>query len=189
MIIRGDLMDSREIKAIVEALLFTWGDPLGLDDISDIIEIDKKTLKEIIDEMIDDFNFNRRGIQIVKINDKYQLSTRPEHFEWIKKLYVPRVNKTLSNAALETLSIIAYKQPITKAEIEMIRGVKCDKAINTLLEKNLIKEIGRLDRTGKPIIYGTTEDFLRCFGLSNLEALPTIDDEFDAEMSDSNNTK
>ncbi len=186
-------MDNREIKSIIEALLFTWGDPLSLDDISDVLEVDRQSLYEVMDEMIDDFNFNRRGIQILQVNDKYQLSTRPEHFEWIKKLCTPRVNKTLSNAALETLSIIAYKQPITKAEIEIIRGVKCDKAINTLIEKNLIKEIGRLDRTGKPIIYGTTDDFLKCFGLSTIEALPTLDKDFadnsTEDIKDFDNTK
>ncbi|MFA5524255.1 MAG: SMC-Scp complex subunit ScpB [Tissierellales bacterium] len=170
-------MDIREIKAIIESLLFTWGDLLSLEDISNVLETDKKFLQEIMDEMIDDFNFNRRGVQITKINDNYQLSTRPEHFDWIKKLCTPRVNKTLSNAALETLSIVAYKQPITKAEVEIIRGVKCDKSLNTLIEKNLIKEIGRLERTGKPIIYGTTDDFLRKFGLSTLEALPALDED------------
>ncbi|SCG83339.1 Segregation and condensation protein B [Proteiniborus sp. DW1] len=187
-------MDSREIKSIIEALLFTWGDPLSLDDISDVLELDKQSLSKIMSEMIDDFNFNRRGIQIIQVNDKYQLSTRPEHFEWIKKLCTPRVNKTLSNAALETLSIIAYKQPITKAEIEIIRGVKCDKALNTLIEKNLIKEIGRLEKTGKPIIYGTTDDFLKCFGLSTLEALPSLDEDnieenILGEIKDIDNTK
>ncbi|WP_352417860.1 SMC-Scp complex subunit ScpB [Proteiniborus sp.] len=180
-------MDTREIKSIIEALLFTWGDPLSIEDISDVIELDINTVNNIVCEMIDDFNFSRRGIQIVQVNNKYQLSTRPEHFEWIKKLCTPRVNKTLSNAALETLSIIAYKQPITKAEIEIIRGVKCDKALNTLIEKNLVKEIGRLDKTGKPIIYGTTDDFLRCFGLSTLEALPTLDENIIEE--DLDNTK
>lgn len=182
-------MDTREIKSIIEALLFTWGDPLSLEDISDVIELDKKTLKEILSEMVDDFNFNRRGIQITQINDRYQLSTRPEHFEWIKKLCTPRVNRTLSNAALETLSIIAYKQPITKAEIEMIRGVKCDKALSTLIEKRLVMELGRLEKTGKPIIYGTTDDFLRCFGLSSLESLPTLDVDNIDQIENSNNTK
>lgn len=187
-------MDNREVKSIIEALLFTWGDPLSLDDISDVLELDKQSLRKIISEMINDFNFNRRGVQILQVNDKYQLSTRPEHFEWIKKLCTPRVNKTLSNAALETLSIIAYKQPITKAEIEIIRGVKCDKALNTLIEKNLIKEVGRLEKTGKPIIYGTTDDFLKAFGLSTLEALPALDEDNTDKISfnevkDIDNTK
>lgn len=189
MKIRGDFMDIREIKSIIEALLFTWGDPLSLEDISDVMALDIDTINTIISEMINDFNFNRRGVQIIQVNDKYQLSTRPEHYDWIKKLCAPRVNRTLSSASLETLSIIAYKQPITKAEIEIIRGVKCDKALNTLIEKSLVKEIGRLERTGKPIIYGTTDDFLRCFGLSTLEALPALDEDNIEEIEDLNNTK
>lgn len=179
-------MDSKEIKSIIEALLFTWGDPLSIEDISEVIELDKKKIEEVLKEMVDDFNYNRRGIQIIRINDKFQLSTRPEHFEWIKKLCTPKVNKSLSSAALETLSIVAYKQPITKAEIELIRGVKCDKALHTLIEKNLVKELGRLDRVGKPIIYGTTDDFLKFFGLTSLDDLPTLDE---LKMEDTNNTE
>ncbi|MGF7057039.1 SMC-Scp complex subunit ScpB [Brassicibacter mesophilus] len=168
-------MDNREVKSIIEALLFIWGDPLSLQDISEVLGKKKEEIKEIMHEMIDDFNYNRRGIQIIQINDSFQLSTRSEHFEWVTKLCTPRNNKTLSSAALETLSIIAYRQPITKVEIEMIRGVKCDKALATLLDKSLIKEVGRLEKTGRPILYGTTEEFLKCFGLSNLDELPQLD--------------
>lgn len=169
-------MDRKEIFGIIEALLFVWGDPLSIEDISRVLEIDKKVVKEIMSEMIDEFNYNRRGLQIVQINNKYQLSTRKEHFDWIKKLCVPKRNKSLSSAALETLSIIGYKQPITKAEIEAIRGVKCDKALYTLIERNLIEEKGRIDKPGKPIIYGTTDEFLRYFGLKSIDELPNIDD-------------
>jgi len=168
-------MDDREIKSIIEALLFIWGDPLSLKDIAEVLELSKDEIEKNIKEMIDDFNFSRRGIQIIQINNSYQLSTRSEHFEWIRKLCNPMKTKTLSNAALETLSIIAYKQPITKAEIEMIRGVKCDKALSTLMEKNLIKEVGRMDKTGRPILYGTTEEFLKSFGLSTLDELPELE--------------
>ncbi|KGG81394.1 segregation and condensation protein B [Caloranaerobacter azorensis H53214] len=169
-------MDKREIKSIIEALLFTWGDPLSLKDISSIIGISKEDVYNIINEMIEEFNYNRRGVQIVQFNDKYQLSTRPEHHEWISKLYTPKTSKGLSNAALETLSIIAYKQPITKTEIEAIRGVKCDKALNTLLDKKLIKEVGRLEKTGRPILYGTTDEFLLQFGLKSIDELPELKD-------------
>ncbi|KNF07430.1 segregation and condensation protein B [Gottschalkia purinilytica] len=168
-------MDKREMKSIIEALLFTWGDPLAIQEISSILEISKTESEEIIKEMIDEFNYNRRGLQIIQVNNAYQLATRAEHFEWIKKLCTPKENKTLSIAALETLSIIAYRQPITKVEVEAIRGVKCDKAISTLLEKNLIKEVGRLEKTGRPILYGTTDDFLKCFGLSKLDELPELE--------------
>ncbi|MTI67810.1 MAG: SMC-Scp complex subunit ScpB [Firmicutes bacterium] len=167
-------MDQREIKSIIESLLFIWGEPLSIKDISKVIQRDKIETEQIIKDMKDDFDYNRRGLQIIQINDSFQLSTRPEHYEWIEKLCLPKNSKTLSNAALETLSIIAYKQPITRVEVESVRGVKCDKSITTLIEKNMVKEVGRLDKTGRPIIYGTTEYFLKYFGLENLEELPKI---------------
>ena len=167
-------MDEREIKAIIEALLFVWGDPLSIKDISKILDIKENQIEEILGKMQDDFNFNRRGIKITRINDKYQLSTRPEHYPWISKLSQQKGSKNLSTAALETLSIVAYKQPITKNEIEEIRGVRCDKAIETLLNRDLVEEKGRLEKTGRPIIYGTTNEFLRYFGLESLEELPEL---------------
>ncbi len=169
-------MDEREIKAIIEALLFIWGDPLSLKDISKIIELEENKVKEILDNMIAEFDFYRRGLKIICVEDKYQLCTRPEHYQWINKLTHEKKTKSLSAAALETLSIIAYKQPITKNEIENIRGVRCDKAIDTLQEKGLIEEKGRLERTGRPIIYGTTNEFLRYFGLESLKDLPSLKD-------------
>jgi segregation and condensation protein B len=168
-------MDNREIKSIIESLLFVWGEPLSLKDISNVLEMEEEKVKNIIDEMIDEFNYNRRGLKINQISDSYQLTTRPEHYDWIKKLYIPNTKKTLSNAALETLSIVAYRQPITKSEIESIRGVRCDKPIESLIERNLIEEQGRLERTGRPIIYGTGEEFLKYFGLSSLDELPKLD--------------
>lgn len=167
-------MDKREIKSIVESLLFIWGDPLSLKDIANILEMKEKDLKVIIDEMIDEFDYERRGVKINKVGNGYQLGTRKEHFKWIKKLAVPKEKKSLSNAAIETLSIIAYSQPITKTEIEAIRGVRCDKAIETLLNRELIEERGRLERTGRPIIYGTTSRFLQYFGLKDLDDLPPL---------------
>lgn len=168
-------MDKREQKSIIEGLLFTWGDPLSTKDISDILEITKKEAQEILEDMIDEFNYQRRGIQILKVNDRYQLGTRPEHFEFIKQLSVPKNSRSLSNAALETLSIVAYKQPIIKNELEAIRGVKCDTAISTLIERNLVKEAGRLETTGRPRLYATTDDFLKYFGLDSLKHLPDIE--------------
>jgi segregation and condensation protein B len=167
-------MEERELKAIIEALLFIWGDPLALKDISNILEIDEKKTEKILNEMIDEFDFNRRGLKIVRIKNSFQLSTRAEHHQWIGKLSQQKNTKSLSTAALETLSIIAYRQPITKNEIEAIRGVRCDKAVETLLTKELIEEKGRLERTGRPIIYGTTNEFLRYFGLKNLNDLPSL---------------
>ncbi len=167
-------MDQREIKAIIESLLYVWGEPLSLSDIAEVLEMKKSKISDILTEMIADFNFYRRGLQIKQINNKYQLVTRPEHYEWISKLCTPKSNKKLSNAALETLSIIAYKQPITRMEIEAIRGVKCERSIYTLLQKDLIREVGRLDKPGKPILFGTTDEFLKYFGLISIEQLPEL---------------
>lgn len=167
-------MEAKEIKAIVESMLFTWGDPLELKDMTSILEIDKKYLEKIIDEMIDEFDYNFRGLKIIKINSSYQIVTRPEHYEWIKKLSVNTGSKSLSSAALETLSIIAYRQPIIKSDIEAIRGVRSDRSIETLRDKGLVEEIGRLEKIGRPIIYGTTDVFLRSFGLETIEELPSL---------------
>lgn len=180
-------MNKREIKAIIESLLYIWGEPLSLKDLSDVLELEKKDVKEMINEMISDFNYNRRGLQIVRINDSYQLTTRPEHYDMICKLCTPRTDKTLSNAALETLSIIAYKQPITRMEVEAIRGVKCIKSINSLLQRELVKEVGRLDKTGKPILYGTTETFLQHFGLTSLDQLPLLEELINRNNEDGQN--
>jgi segregation and condensation protein B len=169
-------MDLRELKSIIESLLFTWGDPLDISDISSILDIKEKELEPIIQEMIDDFDYSMRGIRIIRINNSFQLGTRPEHFDWIKKLSNPKTTKNLSNAALETLSIIAYRQPVIKSDIEAIRGVRCDKAIETLMDRELIVEMGRMERAGRPILYGTTEVFLKAFGLENLTELPSLKD-------------
>ena len=149
-------MDIRELKSIIEALLFTWGDPLDIKDLSSILSIKENELSEIMDEIKDDFDYNRRGIRIIKVKDSYQLSTRSEHYEWIKKLSNPKLSRNLSNAALETLSIIAYRQPIIKSDIEAI--------------------VGRLERIARPILYGTTEVFLRTFGLESLAKLPPLEE-------------
>lgn len=162
------------MRSVIEALLFAWSDPLALKDIAKVLEVDEKRVGEVLKEMMDDFNYNKRGIQIIKMNDHYQLATKPEHYDYVQKLLEPKQNKGLTQAALETLAIIAYKQPIPKGEIEGIRGVKCDKAIATLLEKDLIEEKGRLEKTGRPILYGTSLNFLKAFGLNSLKDLPPI---------------
>lgn len=169
-------MEVKEIKSIVEAILFTWGDPLELKDIASILDMEEKPLNALMDEMIDEFDYNFRGLKIIKINSSFQLVTRPEHYQWIKKLFTSSKSRNLSNAALETLSIIAYRQPIIKSDIEAIRGVRCDRSIETLMDRGLVKELGRLEKVGKPIIYGTTDNFLRGFGLENIEGLPALED-------------
>lgn len=170
----GVKMEIPEIESIIEGLLFASGDTLHLERIAEIVEIDKKTIKSIINNMIINYQNSRRGIIIREINNGYQLCTRFEHYEYIKRLVEPRQKQGLSQAAFETLSIIAYKQPITRAKIEQIRGVNSDSAVVRLLERNLIKEAGRLDAPGKPILYVTTEEFLRSFGFKSIGDLPIL---------------
>lgn len=168
--------DIREVKSIIEALLFTAGEALDIEDISDVLQISKRSVRALINEMMEEFNTERRGVQIISFNDKYQLCTRPEHGEYIRMLLKPQNKQSLSKAAIETIAIIAYKQPITRQSIDMIRGVKCDRIVNNLVEKKLIKEIGRMETPGRPILYGTTDEFLRYFGLKNISELPKLDE-------------
>jgi len=161
-----------ETKGIIECLLFVATEPVSLKTICEIAEIDKEDALELMGELQEEYRRRRRGLQILEIAKGYQLCTRPEFASYIERLYKPQSSSGLSKAALETLAIIAYKQPITRGEIEMIRGVKVDSSIATLVEKELIKEVGRKDGPGRPVLFGTTPDFLRYFGLKDLKDLP-----------------
>ena len=161
------------LKGILEALLFVNGDPLSLKRIAEILEVDQENVKLLLAQLIQDMNQQERGLTIIEVAGGYQLCTKPHLAGFLEKLVQIKENK-LSIPALETLSIIAFKQPITKQEIEAIRGVRVDKVLANLLERNLIKELGRKEAIGRPIIYGTTEVFLKCFGLKSLEDLPEL---------------
>lgn len=168
-------MEIKEIEAVVEGILFAAGDPVSLEKLSEILELDRKTMRLLLANMAASMQNAKRGILLRELDGCYQLCSRPEHHEYISKLIEPRQRQTLSQAAFETLSIIAYGQPITRARIEMIRGVNSDSAITRLIERNLIREAGRLDSPGKPIIYETTEEFLRSFGFKSVKDLPVIE--------------
>jgi len=167
-------MDIREIKSIVEGLLFVAGDAVPIKELCDIINIDEPTLRKIINQMIDSFNDENRGIRIIEVNNCYQFSTKPEHYEYIERLVKPQNRQGLSQASLETLAIIAYKQPITKAQVDYIRGVKSESCFSRLVEKELIHDVGRMDGPGRPMLYGTTDNFLKLFGLKSIKELPTL---------------
>ncbi len=167
-------MDIREIKSVVEGLLFVAGDAVPIKELCDIINIDEPTLRKIINQMIDNFNDENRGIRIIEVNNCYQFSTKPEHYEYIERLVKPQNRQGLSQASLETLAIIAYKQPITKAQVDYIRGVKSESCFSRLVEKELIHDVGRMDGPGRPMLYGTTDNFLKLFGLKNIKELPTL---------------
>lgn len=165
--------------SIIESLLFASGEPLKSKDIAQIIECNLNYTDELLNEMISNYVDDSRGIKLIHINDEYQLVTKSDNSYYIQKLLKTNTRQSLSQASLEALAIIAYKQPVTRIDVDEIRGVKSDRAIISLQEKNLIKECGRLDAPGRPILYGTTEEFLRYFNLSNLEEMPVLDNFLD----------
>ena len=162
-------------KAVIEAMLFVSGEPLTLRDIAINLEATPKYVEEVLNEMIVDYDREERGIKLILINGGYQLATKTEYSDYIQKLLKKNKRQSLSQASLESLAIVAYKQPITRIDIDEIRGVKSESAIQKLIEKELIKEVGRLEVLGRPILYGTTEEFLRQFGLGDLKELPSLD--------------
>ncbi len=160
-------------KKHIEALLFASGNPISTKKIAQLIEVPEEHIELLIEQLMADMSAADRGLMIVKVAAGYQLCTKPELASVVKTLAQVQDSK-LSLAAMETLSIIAFKQPITKLEIENIRGVKVDKVLTKLLERQMIKEIGRKDAIGRPIIYGTTDEFLKSFGLNGLQDLPPL---------------
>lgn len=168
-------MEIKELESIVEGLLFASGDPVSLEKLSEILELDRKTTRLILNNMSVNYQNSKRGILLREIDGSYQLCTRFEHYEYIRKLFEPRQKQALSQAAFETLAIIAYNQPVTRAKIEQIRGVNSDSALVRLVERNLVREAGRLDSPGKPMLYETTEEFLRSFGFKSPADLPVIE--------------
>lgn len=165
-------MFPEETKGIIECLLFVAKEPLTLKNISEIIDLSTEETQNLLTELQAEYEQRQRGISINEIAKGYQLSTKPEFAPYIEKLYKPQGSYGLSKAALETLAIVAYKQPITRGEIEIIRGVKIDRPISSLIEKNLIKEVGRKAGPGRPLLFGTTTDFLKYFGLRDIKDLP-----------------
>lgn len=172
--------------SVIEAILFVSGEPLDLKEISQIIECDKKYTEILLEELKDVYEDSARGIKLIKLNNKYQLVTKPEFSNYIEKLLKTNVRQALSQASLETLAIIAYNQPVTRVNIDEIRGVKSDSAIFNLLERKLIQECGRLDVPGRPILYSTTYEFLRHFKLEDLKQLPNLSELF---QDDNNNSE
>jgi segregation and condensation protein B len=169
--------------SILESLLFAAGDEgLTLKQIAEVLEIDELEANDVIEDLRQEYAANEnRGIIIVQLAGTYQLATKKENADYLKKLVDSPNTSTLSQAALETLAIIAYKQPITRAEIEEIRGVKSERPLHTLMAKALIKEVGRAEGTGRAILYGTTKEFLDYFGLKSLEELPALPDKVEDE--------
>ncbi|MBO5165739.1 MAG: SMC-Scp complex subunit ScpB [Lachnospiraceae bacterium] len=167
-------MERQKAEAILEAILFTMGDSVEISRLASVLEMTNKEVKEILLSMQEKYAAEERGIALLWLEDSVQLSTKADMYEYLIKIAKTPRKMTLTDTVLETLSIIAYKQPVTRLEIERIRGVSCDHALNKLLEYDLITELGRLDAPGRPLLFGTTEQFLRCFGVKSLDELPEL---------------
>lgn len=167
-------MERQKAKAVLEAILFTMGDSVEIDRLADVIEEDRQAVKEILEEMADEYSKDGRGIELTTLDNAVQLCTKGEYYEYLVKIAKIPKKYVLTDTLLETLSIIAYKQPVTRLEIERVRGVSCDHALNRLIEFDLVTEVGRLDAPGRPLLFGTTEQFLRSFGVKSIDDLPEI---------------
>ena len=173
----GEVVNTRtdeELKGVIEATLFAMGEAVETDRLAKAIGIKSKELEALMEQLEKDYEAENRGIKLIKLENAWQLATKPAYYEVLTTLVNIPKKHSLTDTLMETLSIIAYKQPITRQEIEAIRGVSCVHAVNKLVEYNLITEVGRLDAVGRPILFGTTEDFLRCFGVSSMDELPMI---------------
>ena len=168
-------LDIKERVGIVEAILFVTGNAVETREIARVLDITDAELEETLDALESGYDFDRRGLRLLRFGAHVQLATRPDYAPYVEKLLQPVQKQSLSQAVMETLAVIAYRQPVTKAEIEQIRGVKCDYSVQSLVSKGLIEEVGRKETLGRPILYGTTDAFLRHFCISSVADLPEID--------------
>ena len=167
-------MDKINIQCAIEGILFAAGEPVKAAKLAAILNTGIETVTEAVKLLKYSYDTEMRGVMIIDIDDGYQICSRPEYYVYIQEILGEQRRQALSNAAMEALAIIAYKQPITRGQVEFIRGVNSDGAINRLVERDLIEETGRLDAPGRPILYSTTQNFLRCFGLNSPKDLPEV---------------
>jgi len=168
--------EKKEFFNTAEALMFVSGEPVSIPRFAEVMEMSEKEIEKLMTEMINEYNYQRRGMKLIRLENSYQLVTRSEYFDYVVKMVTSGQRKVLSPAVLEVLSVIAYNQPVTKAAIEHVRGVDSSYSISKLLERNFIEQRGRLDLPGRPLLYGTTDEFLRCFGLESINDLPKLDE-------------
>ncbi|MDY6038734.1 MAG: SMC-Scp complex subunit ScpB [Eubacterium sp.] len=173
------MFSKKRAKSTLESLMYIWGEPLDIKDAAEAAEISKEEALECFLELRDEYDQEGRGLMIRQIKNSFQFVTRPENADAIEKLCRPVKTRKLTQAALETLAIVAYKQPVTKSEIDAIRGIKSDRIIEGLMKKDLVCEKGRSDGIGRPILYGTTDNFLKQFGLTNIKELPEFEEHED----------
>lgn len=165
-------MDDQELLGVVEAVLFASGEPLNVEDFAAALELPALQLQGALDRLASLYDYERRGLSLLRFGDKVQLATRRDYVDQVERVLSPVRKQTLSQAAMETLSYIAYRQPVTRGDIERVRGVKCDYTVSSLAAKGLIAEVGRRDTLGRPVLYGTTDLFLKHFGIQSLAELP-----------------
>lgn len=182
----------RRIKAAVEAMLFACGTPVETERMAEALEMKPEEISEICEQLRQEYDSGEHGIRVVRLNQSYQMCTKEEFAEPIRTVMDLRRNTPLSQAASEVLAVIAYNQPVTKAFVEQVRGVDCSGVIGSLINRQLIEEKGRLELPGRPLVYGTTEHFLRCFHISSLEELPPLpqdEEETDGETEENEMTE
>lgn len=186
------MLNKKTIKSALESLMFTWGEPIEAKACADLFSISKQDAIALFRELQEEYEQEGRGIVIREINGAFQFVTREENAEYIERLCTPVKAKKLSQSALEVLAIVAYKQPVTKGEIEAIRGIKCDRVMEGLIAKELVEQVGRSQAIGRPILYGTTDKFLKNFGFKSIKDLPEIEDietAINVEVYDENETE
>ena len=190
---RKDEPSVETLRAEIEAILFSLGESVDIAVIADAVRLSRAETEKVLKDMQQRYEAADRGIRLIRLEDRYQLSTKKELYPTLIKVVRQPQKTTLTDVLMETLSIVAYRQPVTRTEIEKIRGVKCDHAINKLVEYNLIQEVGRLDAPGRPILFGTTEEFLRHFGTDSVDDLPVMNpvkaEDFKAEAEEEANVR
>ena len=170
-------MKIEEYEAAAEAILFAMGDSVEIKKLAFALQVNEREAEMILRNLADRYQADNCGLQILELDGAYQICTKPSQYEYLIRIAKQPKKRVLTDVLLETLSIIAYKQPITKAEIEKIRGVSCDHAVSKLVEYNLVNEVGRLDAPGRPMLFGTTEEFLRSFGVHSIDELPVLNED------------
>ena len=167
---------SKQVRSALESMMFTWGEPLNVRTAADVLSVSEAEAKEAVEALIEEYEQEQRGIRVRRINKGYQFVTAEENGTYIERLCTPVKKRKLSQSALEVLAIVAYKQPVTKGEIEAIRGIRCDRVLEGLMRKELVEVKGRSEAIGRPNLYGTTDAFLRYFDLADIKELPDIQD-------------
>ena len=176
-------MTMSELTSAFEAVLVSGGEPQSIDRFSQVFDITPEKVVKVMEALEKRLNEQKSGLELLRLDNTYQLATKAEYADYIKKMFDIRRRTPLSPAALEVLAVVAYNQPVTKSFIEQVRGVDCSGVVTTLVEKGLIEERGRLELPGKPLLYGTTKNFLRCFGINDLSELPPLPKNENAEES------